>query len=83
VTVESIIRDAFLAYCPEGGDGCKTAADDLFAALADAGYVIVPNLHAQRRSCLSAAGMLAPDLPIGAKSIGFYDRVTKTWSDPA
>lgn len=44
-------------------------------------------LDEMRRSFLLAAGAeigleLAPDLPIGNKSIGFYDRATITWSEP-
>jgi hypothetical protein len=40
------------------------------------------DLERKRRSHLLAVGGLAPDLPIGSKSIGYFDRNTETWSEP-
>lgn len=45
------------------------------------------SLDEKRRSALLASGAeigleLALDLPLGDKSIGYYDYNTKTWTDP-
>lgn len=44
-------------------------------------------IDAKRHSILLAAGTeegleLAPDLPVGSKSIGYYNKATKAWSEP-
>lgn len=40
------------------------------------------SLQEKRASILLAAGGLAPDIPIGNREIGYYDRMSKSWSEP-
>jgi hypothetical protein len=58
---------------------------DIQAAVDRDGYAVT--LEQKRRAFLLAAGAvvgleLVPNLSIGSGSIGYYDRATKTWSNP-
>jgi hypothetical protein len=46
------------------------------------GPLYAKTIDEKRTALLLAVGSLAPDLPIGDKSIGYYDPATGRWSPP-